>query len=449
MTGWRNMVKYWSVVCAGAILVMGPGCSSTPSVSKSPPKSTVAKAPGAVQKAPDQVAEKPADVATPAPQAEPEATPSQPDVATQPETQPTPVSEVAKKVEDVAVVTDAVRPAAVIVTPAAASPPPVVFANSQAYNASPDVESLSSEIKALMEMVRKVNAAVTARTEVVERIVEKPVDRVVEKPVDRVVEKIVEKPVERIVEKPVERVVEKPMTTEAMIKKLDQKLTDDITGRRSGLKPYLAKASLCLFDEDCRLQEDDLAMLNPDDRAVVEEYRDLFTQLGRQLGEGDRKTERTALMDSAQQLSTSLTKQNKISITQALLCRQINGYGVYDTFPRNEFRLGALPRVLVYTELANFKSRRQADGQYAVKLVQELSLVKAGKAADRVALWSEQPVQVTDLSRTPRRDFFLGQELRLPANLEEGDYELQVRVSDLADGGLVATSVPVRILEKK
>lgn len=347
---------------------------------------------------------------------------------------------------------------------------PIAFANTQSFMATAQAEGLSTDIKDLLEMVRKVSVAVTAKTEVVERvvevekIVEKPVEviveKIVEKPVDRVVEKIVEKPVDRIVEKEVvvekivekpvekivEKVVEKPMTPAAMLKKIEDSLASDISGRRSGLKPYLAKASLCLLDSDCRLKDEDLALLSADDRAVVEEYRLLFSQLGQQLGGADRKTDRAALLASAQSLSTALGAQEKVSVTRALLCKNIAGFGGYETFPKNEFSLAALPRILIYTELANFKTQRQPDGQSAVKLVQELSLLKPG-SGERRAVWTEQPVQITDLSRTPRRDFFLGQVLRIPGNIEPGEYELQVKVSDLADGGLSTSVIPLRLVK--
>ena len=318
--------------------------------------------------------------------------------------------------------------------------PPIVFANAKPPLAEAEIAALSAEVRELMQVVQKMSAAVTSRAEVVERVVEKPVERIVEKVVEKPVEKVVEKPVERVVEK----VVEKPMTTEAMIKRLDQMLTEDITGRRSGLKPYLAKASLCLIDAECRLQETDLAMLSPEDRALVEEYQTLFSELGRQLG-GERTSDRTALLNSTKALSAALSAQQKIAVVHAALCSRVEGFGNYTPFAKNEFRIGDLPRMLVYTELDQFKSTRQADGQFAVKLVQELSLFRAG-GRDRALVWAEQPVQITDASRNPRRDFFLVQILRLPENLEAGEYELQVKVSDLADGGSSSARIPLRIL---
>ena len=271
---------------------------------------------------------------------------------------------------------------------------PMIFANTQPFVAEAEIGSLSTEVRELMKIVQTMSAAMTARQEVVERIVEKPVEKVVEKivekpvekivekPVEKIVEKIVEKPVDRIVEKivekPVEKIVEKPISTEAMIKKLDQMLTEDISGGRRGLRPYLAKAGLCLLDKDCRLADEDLAKLTKEERAVVEEYQALFSALGQQLGSGDRTADRAALIASSQALSASLLAQQKITIANIALCKQVTGFGNYEAFPKNEYKLGELPRILVYTELDKFKSRKQEDGRFAVRLIQELSLVKAG-----------------------------------------------------------------------
>lgn len=340
------------------------------------------------------------------------------------------------------------------------APPPLVFANVQPFQGETEITALSTEVRELMKAIQVMSTAVTTRQDVVERVVEKPVEviveKVVEKPVEKIVEKVVEKPVEKIVEKvvekPVEKIVEKvvvqQLSTEEMMRKLDQLMTQDISGRRAGLKPYLAKASLCLIDADCRLQEEDLSSLSPEDRAVVEEYQALFSKLGRDLGGKDREADREALIASSQVLTAALNAQRKIEIAQVALCKQVVGFGNYETFEKNEFSANDMPRVLVYTALDNFKSAAQSDGQYAVKLVQELSLFKAG-GRDRAPVWSEQPVQVMDVARSPRRDFFLVQVLRLPEKIEAGEYELQVKVSDLADGGSSVSRLPLRIHSKR
>lgn len=375
----------------------------------------------------------------------------------EPDPVPVEIKSAKSEVGNPAVVTPAVAVSAIGANQQEA---PLVFANTQPFQAETEITALSTDVRDLMQAVQAMSAAVAARPQVVERIVEKPVEKIVEKPVVKVVEKIVEKPVEKIVEKPVEKIVEKPvvkvvekivekpMTTDEMLKKLDTLMTDDISGRRSGLRPFLAKASLCLMDEDCHLNEEDLASLSAEDRAVVEEYQALFTNLGRQLGNKDLTKDREALIASSQALTSSLNAQRKLQIERAVLCSQVAGYGNYQPFGKNEFRLSELPRILTYVELENFKSVSQPDGQLAVKLVTELSLYKSG-ARDQGAVWAEQPVQVTDIARTARRDFFFVQVLRLPADIAAGDYELQIKVSDLADGSASISRMPLRFAGKR
>jgi hypothetical protein len=338
--------------------------------------------------------------------------------------------------------------------------PPVVFANTQPFRAEEEIGALSSEVRDLMRVIRDLSTAVTARAEVVERIVEKPVEVVVEKVVEKPVEKIVEVPVEKIVEVPVEKIVEKPvevvvekvveqqLTTDQMIRKLEGMLTADISDRRSGLRPFLAKASLCLLDENCRLQDDDLAKLSPEDRAVVAEYQALFTELGKQLSGANRGAHRAALVESSRSLFAALLAKQPIKIAHAAIARKVAGFGNYEAFLNNEFALSELPRILVYTELEGQKAQPHGDGRQIVRLVQELSLHKIGGKGS-VPVWAEQPAPVNDLAKRPRRDFFLVQELRLPRTLEAGDYELQIKVSDLADGSSDTTRIPMRLTGRR
>ncbi|MCO5062162.1 MAG: hypothetical protein M9963_09260 [Kiritimatiellae bacterium] len=445
-----------AAISAALVLALGAmGCASTSGdqgagVAKSPVPVKVAQAAPTNVEANTAAAE-PAPVPVDVKKAAPEAKSAAAEKPVSAE-KPAAAKEVAEAKEPDAV--------ALPVLTANAMPPPVVFANTQPFQAETEITSLSEEVRSLMKAVQTMSAAVTTRQEVVERIVEKPVEKIVEKIVEKPVEVIVEKPVEKIVEKPVEKivekpvikvvekVVEKPISNEEMLKRLDQLMSADISGRRSGLKPFLAKASLCLIDSDCRLTDQDLSTLSAEDRAVVEEYQALFETLGRQLGGADHKAEREALIASSQVLTASLNAQRKVVVSQLALSPKVSGFGAYDIFPKNEFRLDEMPRILVYTELDHFKSVQEADGQYAVKLVQELSLYKAG-GRDRNPVWTEQPVQVVDSVRNPRRDFFLVQVLRLPEKLDAGDYELQVKVSDLADGGSSVARVPVRILSKR
>ncbi len=429
----------------GPVPVVGPGSVARPGAAKTPP---VIKASHPDKTPPVVKASK-----TPATGTAPKALEKP---ASSAESKPAPVA----AVENELLLVANASPEPMLGAPAS---DPVIFANTKTVFQDEVMGTLSSDIKALMEMVQSVSATMASRTDVVERVVEKPVEVIVEKSVDRIVEKpvevivektvevIVEKPVDRIVEKQVEvivekeveKIVEKHLTTQEMIQKLDDKMKEDIAVGSSGLKPFLAKASLCLLNSDCSLEDSEMASLSPEEREAVEDYRQLFAALGQRLGKGDRSADKEALAVSARRLAETLDARKVLQITQAAVCERITGFGVFDPFDSNEFRLSALPRILVYTELANFKSTRQADGQHSVQLIQELTLVKAD-SGEAMPVWAEQPARIKDSSRSPRRDFFLGQMLRVSDNLKPGKYELHIKVTDLANQSSASSVLPIR-----
>jgi len=123
-------------------------------------------------------------------------------------------------------------------------------------------------------------------------------------------------------------------------------------------------------------------------------------------------------------LVEGLEDQKQLQITKLVLCRSVSGYGRYEAFYDNRFRMGALPLILVYTELANSKPQQRSDGRHVVRLTEELAL---WDAANEKEVWHSDPVSVTDESSSRRRDFFLAQYLRLPASVRPGQYNLRVR----------------------
>lgn len=288
-----------------------------------------------------------------------------------------------------------------------ASEKPLVFSNARGVDVDQYVKALSGDVKALLDLSREGRPDAIAPAAATSAAVA-------------------------------------PTNLESIVQRLDDKLTKDIGEGQGGLRPYIAKASLCLFDSDCRLQEEDMAGLSPDDRALVDEYRRLFTQLGEQMGR-DQGADREILASSAGTLVQALEARKPLRIREAVLCSEISGYGAYQPLPQLEFKVGAYPLVMLYTELANFKTSPLPDGTQAVKLVQELSLHRVTPAG-LVLVWSELPAQVTDISRTARRDFFLGQVVRLPEPLDPGEYELKVKVLDLADTVSATASISLRIV---
>jgi hypothetical protein len=296
-----------------------------------------------------------------------------------------------------------------------------------------------------VEVVREITKPVEVIKEV-ERIVEVPVEIIVEKLVDRPVEVI--KEVEKIVEVPVEvikevvKTVEEPLTPAQLTDRMASPLREKADAGTAGLRPFVSLAALGLVAPTA-VEAPAMKALAEGDQALVGEVQAYFTALGG-LG-GGMEADRARLLDATTALSDGVDSLRELSIRQVVLSQAVNGFGSFTPFDRNEFRRGEIPRILVYSELDHTTAQRQADGQFVVSLTQELALYKAGKSDDK-PLWSEQPVQIVDLCRNVRRDFFLVQLLQLPADLDRGEYELRVTVTDAASGSTATSLVPLKIV---
>lgn len=135
--------------------------------------------------------------------------------------------------------------------------------------------------------------------------------------------------------------------------------------------------------------------------------------------------------------------ERPIRIREAKLCRQVSGYGVYEAFDGSTFLAGREQPMIVYVELDDFRSLNRGDGQHEVKLQQEVVLYNA---ADGLAVWREQPVEMVDHSQNRRRDFFAVRLVKLPPRLNVGKYKLKVRITDLNGGSVDETTLPIDIV---
>lgn len=171
-----------------------------------------------------------------------------------------------------------------------------------------------------------------------------------------------------------------------------------------------------------------IAALNPEQQHAVRLYQDLvrvtYDQLVADAGRLDRDAF-TARLDE-------LFGQQPIAIRDLRLCRRVNGYGVYEPFETATFLAGREQRMIVYLELDDFAALDRGDGRFVVDLQQEVTLY----SSDGLAVWRNEPVQITDVSANRRRDFFVVQLVKLPQRLNVGRYRMKVRVTDLNGGSI-------------
>lgn len=125
--------------------------------------------------------------------------------------------------------------------------------------------------------------------------------------------------------------------------------------------------------------------------------------------------------------------ERALTIDALELCRRVDSFGVYEPFPSRRFLAGQANRALVYVELDHFKHQPTDDGEYEVRLEQQVELFDS---TGETTVWRQGPIELVDLSRNQRRDFFVVYPIDLPARLPVGTYRLKVRIADKHTGSL-------------
>ena len=241
---------------------------------------------------------------------------------------------------------------------------------------------------------------------------------------------------------PVQTIEAMPADQKQLVRELAQVLRT--APDEEGLRPYIRRAALSLFDPRLSLKAEELADLEPAQRQVVLSYQRTFTQLGQRLGE-TRAADRDQLLIAAGELNDQmkLAQVGRLSIRTVKLCRSVHGFGQYEPMD-TAFAHGVVHRVILYTEVENYKSVKTDTGWYEVRLTQQVQLFRINDPAEPV--WSIRAQQVVDKSRSKRSDFITVQSIPIPASLGAGRYNLKVRVTDQGGQFVDEAIVPIRIL---
>ncbi len=143
----------------------------------------------------------------------------------------------------------------------------------------------------------------------------------------------------------------------------------------------------------------------------------------------DRATQTIAQMNTAVR---RLQERADLQIRNVAFCRQIQYFGNYERFPRDEFRPGQ--EVLVYAELENFKSEPTADGQYRTLLRSTIELLSPnGELRKQIDFPATE-----DLCRNYRRDYFHNYQFTIPDRIPLGPHTLKLTVFDELSGKMTS-----------
>lgn len=234
---------------------------------------------------------------------------------------------------------------------------------------------------------------------------------------------------------PVRPPVVRQLTQQELIVQLQNRL---LTDARPALERAMQAAVLASFNPDRSLEPRVLSILSSGERKLVEQYYALLVELNTQLTGDPFETDSAKLREKVD----LLLAERPLSIRTVELCREVQGYGLYEPVDVSQWVAGRLHRAIVYVEIDNFVSQ-QVGEKFNVELVQTIELFNA---VDGLLVWQQAPVQVQDISRNRRRDFFTVQLIELPATLNVGKYILNVRVKDEQANTLDEVKVPIQIV---
>lgn len=140
----------------------------------------------------------------------------------------------------------------------------------------------------------------------------------------------------------------------------------------------------------------------------------------------DPTTAASTALTAVDELHRLLSEQSPIIISKIELITSVNSFGDYEAVSPARFPAGQPVHVFCYVEIANFHSEPTTDGRLRTVLSAKLEVFDATGQV----IWQRSVPTIEDRSRTPRRDFFVPLEVKLPATLPAGEYVLKVTIED-------------------
>lgn len=138
---------------------------------------------------------------------------------------------------------------------------------------------------------------------------------------------------------------------------------------------------------------------------------------------GTRAAQTIAQLNSA---SRQLQSVADLELRNVCFSPQIDGWGLYDRFDRDEFEPGQ--EVLLYGEIRNFSSEATATGFYRTAISSTIDIVRTNE--EDTLLESNDLGQTEDLCRGQRTDFYNSYRIMIPHHLSPGNYQLRLTVED-------------------
>lgn len=314
-------------------------------------------------------------------------------------------------------------------------------ADEVAADTAPDIEAI---LAANAEALRDLDSLDIDRRPKTVR--DEPVESKEPEARDTIVPAITKAPV--VVEKPIIE-PEPQLTRKQRISKAAEELAmllrADADQSDAPISAMAALSALELIERGVAPDPAAMPWLTDRERELLSVFRDLFIEAGGRLQSDPNDL--LSIHEIIEQLPGKLESWKQLSIPVATLCMRVDGFGQYEEFGTNTLLAGRAHRMIVYTELKDFRSERATGptGEQGrrVRLTQDLSLYHD---ADGLLAWREANQSINEFSRNERSDFFLVQLIELPRTLTVGSYRLKVTIVDEVAGATAEAIIPIDVV---
>ena len=143
-------------------------------------------------------------------------------------------------------------------------------------------------------------------------------------------------------------------------------------------------------------------------------------------GMPDSSERATQTINQLRIAATKLQEKARLELRNVAFCLKISGFGNYQRFKRDEFMTGQA--VLLYAEVADFKSEPTSDGQFRTLMKSTLEIFEGGPNGRLVESLPLTPSE--DRCRNQRRDYYHSYEFAIPQGCSPGPHTLRLRVED-------------------
>ncbi len=138
---------------------------------------------------------------------------------------------------------------------------------------------------------------------------------------------------------------------------------------------------------------------------------------------GTRAAQTIAQLNSA---ARHLQSAADLELRNVSFSPQIDGWGLYERFDRDEFEPGQ--EVLLYGEIRNFSAEATATGYYRTVINSTIEIVRTNE--EDTILERSDLGETEDLCRGHRTDFYNSYRILIPSHLSPGSYQIRLTVED-------------------